>query len=51
MKYRVGITIYNSFEIEANSAEEAENKFRELSEKEIVTDADVNIEYTEELEP
>ena len=49
MRYQVGITIYNSFEVEADSQEEAENKVRDFSEGEILTDSDFNIQYSTPL--
>jgi hypothetical protein len=49
MTYRVGVTIYNSFEVEADSKEEAENKVRDFSDGEILTDSDFNIHYTDLL--
>ena len=49
-KYFVGITIYNSFEVEADSKEQAEEIVRELSVHETLDCADYNINYVEELE-
>ena len=49
MKYQVGITIYNSFEVEADSKEEAESKVRDYSNTEILDDCDFSITYTEEI--
>ena len=48
-KYFVGITIYNSFEVEADSKEQAEEIVRELSVHETLDCADYNINYVEEL--
>jgi leucyl-tRNA synthetase len=49
MKYQVGITIYNSFEVEANSEEEAEEKVRELDVYKTLDDADYNITYVDPI--
>jgi DNA-dependent RNA polymerase auxiliary subunit epsilon len=49
MKYQVGITIYNSFEIEANSEEEAEEQVRELDVYKTLDDADYNITYVDKI--
>ena len=50
MKYKVEITIYNSFEVEANSEEEAETKVRELSARDILNDSDFNVNYIDKEE-
>tara|TARA_R110002051_G_scaffold112472_1_gene185215 strand:+ start:46 stop:264 length:219 start_codon:yes stop_codon:yes gene_type:complete len=49
MKYMVGIKIYNSFEVEANSEEEAEEIVRELSIESTLRDSDYNITYVDEI--
>ena len=49
MKYQVGIKIYNSFEIEANSEEEAEGKVRELDVYQTLDDCDFNITYVDKI--
>lgn len=49
MKYQVGITIYNSFEVEADSEEEAEEIVRELSIESTLRDSDYNITYVDEI--
>ena len=49
MRYQVGITIHNSFEVEADSKEEAENKVREFSDSQILDDSDFNVTYTDEI--
>ena len=49
MKYQVGVKIYNSFEVEANSEEEAEEKVRELDVYETLDDCDFNITYVDEI--
>ena len=49
MKYRVGIKIYNSFEIEDNSEEEAEEKVRELDVYQTLDDCDFNITYVDKI--
>ena len=48
-KYQVGIQIYNSFEVEANSKEEAEEIVRELSIESTLRDSDYNITYVDEI--
>jgi len=47
-KYYVGLTIYNTFEVEADSKEEAEQIVRELSVHDTLDEADYNITYVEE---
>jgi len=49
-KYYVGLTIYNTFEVEADSEEQAEQIVRELSVYDTLDCADYNINYVEELE-
>ena len=49
MKYQVGVKIYNSFEVEADSEEEAEEKVRELSIESTLRDSDFNITYVDEI--
>lgn len=51
MKYQVGIKIYNSFEVEADSEEEAEEIVRELSIESTLRDSDYNITYIDEIKP
>ena len=53
-KYYVGMTIYNTFEVEAKSALEAEEKVRELSLEDTLQNVDFselahNITYVEAL--
>ena len=48
--YAVGVKIYNTFYIEAESKEEAEQKVRELSIESTLRDCDFNIEYADEYE-
>jgi len=48
-KYYVGLTIYNTFEVEADSEEQAEEIVRELSVHDTLDGADYNITYVEEL--
>ena len=48
-KYHVGLTIYNAFEVEANSREEAEEKVRDLSIEDTLDAADYSITYVDEL--
>ncbi len=46
--YAVGIKVYNTFYVEAESEEEAEQKVRELSIESTLRDCDFNIEYVDE---
>ena len=48
-KYYVGLTIYNTFEVEADNEGEAEEKVRDLSLEDTLRDSDYNITYVEEL--
>ena len=48
-KYKVGITIINCFDVEAESADEAEDKVRGMTDKEILTDSDFSINYKDEI--
>lgn len=48
-KYQVGVKIYNSFEVEADSEEEAEEKVRELDVYKTLADSDYNITYVDEI--
>ena len=48
-KYDVSITIYNSFEVEADNKEQAEQIVRELSVHATLDGADYNITYVDEL--
>ena len=48
-KYYVGLTIHNTFEVEADSEFEAEEKVRELSLEDTLDAAEYNITYVEEL--
>tara|TARA_X000001036_G_scaffold342176_1_gene321667 strand:+ start:2332 stop:2517 length:186 start_codon:yes stop_codon:yes gene_type:complete len=50
MKYQIGVTIYNTFEVEADSEEEAEMQIRTLSIESTLRDSDFNITYIEQLE-
>jgi len=49
MKYQVGVTIYNTFEVEADSEEEAEMEVRTLSIESTLRDSDFNITYIQQL--
>ena len=49
MKYQVGVKIYNSFEVEADSEEEAEQKVRELDVYKTLMDCDFNITYVDQI--
>ena len=46
--YAVGIKIYNTFYIEAESEEEAEQKVRDLDVYQTLDDCDYNITYVDE---
>lgn len=48
--YAVGIKIYNTFYIEAESEEEAEQKVRDLDVYQTLDDCDYNITYVDEYE-
>ena len=48
-KYYVGLTIYNTFEVEADSEEQAEEKVRDLSVHATLDEADYNITYVDEI--
>ena len=48
-KYHVGLTIYNTFEVEASSREDAEEKVRNLSMEDTLDYADYEIVYVDEL--
>ena len=48
-KYYVGLTIYNTFEVEADSESEAEEKVRDLSVHATLDEADYNITYVDEI--
>jgi hypothetical protein len=50
MHYQVGIIIYNSFDIEADSEEEAEQKVRELDVYATLENSDFNIAYVDQKE-
>ena len=49
MKYQVGVKIYNSFEVEAESEEEAETKVREMDLYDTFAHCDFNICYVDEI--
>ncbi len=49
MRYQVGIKIYNSFIVEADSEEEAEEIVRELSIESTLRDSDYNITYVDKV--
>ena len=49
MKYQVGVKIFNSFEVEADSEEEAEQKVRELDVYKTLMDCDFNITYVDQI--
>jgi uncharacterized lipoprotein YehR (DUF1307 family) len=49
-KYYVGLTIYNTFEVEADNKEQAEEIVRDLSVYDTLDGADYNINYVDEIE-
>ena len=49
-KYLVGVTIYNSFEVEADSPREARSVVSDMDNDEILQDSDFNITYADEWE-
>jgi len=48
-KYQVGVKIYNSFEVEAESEEDAEMKVREMDLYDTFEHCDYNITYVDEV--
>ena len=49
MKYMVGVKIYNCFEIEDESEEDAEIQVREMDLYDTFADCDYNITYVDEI--
>ena len=49
MRYQVGIKIYNSFDVEADSEEQAEEIVRDFDVYKTLEDADYNITYTDKV--
>ena len=49
-KYLVGVTIYNSFEVKADSEEEAKSVVRDMDNDAILNDSDFNITYADDEE-
>ena len=49
MKYQVGVKIYNSFEVEADSEEDAEMQVREMDLYDTFADCDYNITYVDKI--
>jgi len=49
MKYQVGVKIYNSFEVEADSEEDAEIQVREMDLYDTFADCDYNIVYVDKI--
>jgi len=49
MRYKVEVTIYNSYEIEAETQEEAEQLARELDCYETLRDCDFNVTNSEAI--
>tara|TARA_Y100000588_G_scaffold202743_1_gene216522 strand:- start:726 stop:878 length:153 start_codon:yes stop_codon:yes gene_type:complete len=45
MKYKVGLTIHNCFDVEAANEQEAEEKVRDLGIEETLCDAQYDITY------
>jgi len=45
--YTVGVKIYNSWDVLAENAEQAEQKIRDLTNDEILSDCDFNISYVD----
>ena len=50
MYYKVGIIIYNTFNVEAESEEEAEEQVRELDVYKTLQDSEFNIAYVDPIE-
>ena len=49
MKYMVGVTINNCFEVEADSEEDAEIQVREMDLYDTFADCDYNITYVDKV--
>ena len=49
MKYMVGVKIYNCFEVDADSEEDAEMQVREMDVYKTLDDCDYNITYVDEI--
>ena len=49
MKYMVGVTINNCFEVEADSVEDAEIQVREMDLYDTFADCDYNITYVDKI--
>ena len=49
MKYLVGITVYNCFEIEADNEDEAKGIISDMTNDEILNDSAFNIDYADEV--
>jgi len=49
MKYMVGVKIYNCFEVEADSVEDAEIQVREMDLYDTFADCDYNITYVDKV--
>ena len=49
MKYRVLVTIYNSFEVESDSVENARLEISDYGNEEVLSDCDFNIVEVEEI--
>jgi hypothetical protein len=47
MRYQVGITICNCFEVEADNKEEAEQLVRDYTDRQILDDSDFKVAYVE----
>ena len=50
MKYLINVTIYNTYEIESSSIEEAKEQLTNMSNEEILNDCDFNIIDVEEAQ-
>ena len=49
MKYMIGVTINNCFEVEADSEEDAETQVREMDLYDTFADCDYNITYVDKV--
>ena len=49
MKYMVGVTIHNTFEVEADSVEDAEMQVREMDLYDTFEHCDYNITYVDKI--
>ena len=51
MQYLVGVTIYTTFQVEADDEQGARNLVLEMDNDDILRDADFNVNYVDEVTP